>query len=325
MLLKNYRFSWDNKAFTLGVSIGLVQIDHSLNNIAEVLSLADVACYAAKDGGRNRIHIYQSNDDELIKRQGEIRWVSKIKDALENNYFCLYAQSISPIQTSAKEQSDFIKHFEILIRLKNKEGKIISPIAFLPAAERYNLMPQIDRWVVKTAINYLSDNKVDNCILSLNLSGQTLGDDTFLGYIIDLLNSSHVSNELICFEITETAAISNYNKALKFISELKKMGCSFSLDDFGSGLSSFSYLKNFPVNYLKIDGCFVKNIVDDRIDEAMVTAINTIGHEMNIKTIAEFVENDDILKKLANINVDYAQGYGIAKPIPIEEAVIGRH
>ena len=317
-LLEGFRFSWEDKSFTLGVSIGLVLIDSELDSISQLLSYADIACYAAKNGGRNRVHVYQADDHELIKRQGEIRWMTQIKLALEQDNFVLYAQPIVPVRGDGSKEL----HFEILLRLQDEQGEIIPPVAFLPAAERYNLMPEIDRWVVNAAFSCLLKNKMENCLLSINLSGQSLGDDSFLDFIINKLETPGISPRSICFEITETAAISNYSKALKFITRLRKMGCYFSLDDFGSGLSSFGYLKNFPVDFLKIDGSFVRDMINDPIDSAMVVAINQIGHVMDIKTIAEFVENSEILKKLESIGVDYAQGYGIAKPMPMEKTLI---
>lgn len=316
-LLEDFRFIWDDKPFTLGVSIGVVSIDSDLESISQLLSYADIACYAAKESGRNRIHVYQADDNELVKRQGEMRWLAQIKLALEKDDFVLYAQPIEPVRGNGSQEL----HFEILLRLQDVEGNIIPPIAFLPAAERYDLMTHIDRWVVNKAFACLLDKNMDNCLLSINLSGQSLGDESFLDFIINELRSLNIPSHSICFEITETAAISNYSNALKFITRLRKEGCYFSLDDFGSGLSSFGYLKNFPVDFLKIDGSFVKDMIDDPIDYAMVVAINQIGHVMNIKTIAEFVENHDILKKLETIGVDYAQGYGIARPMPLEQAI----
>lgn len=316
-LLEDFRFSWEEKVYTVGVSIGIVLIDSEQESITQLLSFADIACYAAKDSGRNRVHVYHPDDSELLKRQGEMRWVAQIKLALEQNNFVLYAQPIvSTLQDDKKEY-----HFEILLRLIDDQDEIILPIAFLPAAERYNLMPNIDRWVVDTTFSYLLENPLENCIFSINLSGQSVSDESFLDFVIDKLNSSGVSSHTICFEITETAAISNYSKAQKFITKLRHLGCYFSLDDFGSGLSSFGYLKNFPIDFLKIDGSFVKDMINDPIDSAMVVAINQIGHVMNIKTIAEFVENEDIYQKLEAIGVDYAQGYGIARPMPLDEAI----
>jgi len=246
--------------------------------------------------------------------------VSRLNRALEEDMFCLYAQAIVPLDGSVDD------HYELLIRLKNEKGEIIPPGAFLPAAERYDLMPEIDRWVIKKAFGLLADNpalqkEIGFC--SINLSGQSLTDPGMLEFIIAQLKESGIKANNICFEITETAAISNLYTADRIIVALKKYGCQFALDDFGSGLSSFGYLKNLPVDYLKIDGMFVKDIVNDPIDHAMVKSINDIGHVMGMKTIAEYVENDKIRAMLKEIGVDYAQGYGVGKP-QLFDKFIGR-
>jgi len=277
-----------------------------------VLSAADAACYAAKDAGRNRIHVYSSDDKTLAKRRGEMRWVNRINQALEEGQFRLYYQKIVSVK-DVKEG----EHYELLLRMADKSGKLIPPGAFLPAAERYGLSTRIDQWVVDTAMNWLETHpaklkKLHLC--AINLSGQTLGNETFLDNLLNKLEGSKVPAHKICFEITETSAIANLANAIRFIKKLRNKGCVFALDDFGSGVSSFGYLKNLPVDYLKIDGAFVRDIATDRIDKAMVKSINDIGQIMGKKTIAEFVENDNILQELKKLGVDYAQGYGIAKP-----------
>lgn len=316
--IQGFRFVWEGRSFTLGVSIGVVFLDEHSESLSRVLSVVDAACFAAKDGGRNRIHVYRDDDSTLVKRHGEMQWVSRITDAVEQGRFHLYYQLIVPVEAEKEEGI----HFEFLLRMQERNGKIIGPGSFLPAAERYNLMLGLDRWVTQTAFDWLADNpeqmeKLGLC--TINLSGHSLGDADFMHFVIEKLNQDRVAPEKICFEITETAAIGNLMKATRFMSVLKGRGCRFSLDDFGSGLSSFAYLKNLPVDYLKIDGVFVKDIVDDPIDYAMVKAINEMGHVMGKRTVAEFVEKEAILAKLREIGVDYAQGYGIAKPRPLVE------
>lgn len=314
--IQNFQFSWEDRSFKLGASIGLVEIKGTMFAITDILKAADTACYMAKDAGRNRIQVYQAEDSQMMQRQGEMLWVTRINEALDKNLFCLYAQIISSVQEGSSD------HYEFLIRMEDKEGGIVPPGAFLPCAERYNLISKLDRWVIYNAFKFIANNnKFTNRIsfCSINLSGQSLTEDDFLDYVITNLQEFKISSGKICFEITETAAISNLNVAIKFITTLKEMGCRFALDDFGSGLSSFGYLKNLPVDYLKIDGIFVKDIVDDPIDRAMVKSIHEIGHVMGMKTIAEFVENDAIKEMLKEIGVDYVQGYGIGKPMPLSE------
>ena len=317
-ICQDYRFNWQDKSFTVGASIGLVQINKDTVSISDVLSQADTACYAAKDAGRNRIHIYDASDADFMQRHGEMQWVAKINKALDENRFLLYFQKIVPVDSSNNEGD----HFEILVRMKDENDNIIPPGAFIPAAERYNLMLQIDRWVITRAFDWFFKhpellNRLALC--TINLSGHTLSDEAFVPFINDSFKSYEIPRKKICFEITETAAISNLNNAMSLINQLKANGTMFALDDFGSGLSSFAYLKNLPVEYLKIDGAFVKDMVDDPIDYAMVKSINDVGHVMGKKIIAEFVENDMILSKLKDIGVDFAQGYGIAIPLPIDE------
>ena len=316
-LVKDFRFVWEGHSFEIGVSIGLAALNAATNNIADVMSVADVACYAAKDSGRNRVHVYQPDDSELKQRRGEMRWVSRLRKAIDEDRFVLYYQPIVPVLPV----EDAGLHFEVLIRLLDEQGKQVPPMAFIPAAERYNLMPSIDRWVVRNTLRYLRTLPCEqnDWLCVMNLSGQSLCDDQFLDYVLGQLREAGVAGEHICFEITETAAIANLRRAVHFMTELKAIGCRFALDDFGSGLSSFAYLKNLKVDYLKIDGGFVKDMVDDPIDCAMVEAITQIGHVMGIQTIAEFVESDAILSALGRLGVDYAQGYWVASPRPLDE------
>lgn len=314
--VQDYQFIWEGRGFKVGVSIGLVPITSETGDLGELLKQADAACYMAKDNGRNRIHIYQAEDSETTQRHGEMQWATRVQQAVAEDRFCLFAQLIEPLNGSTD------CHYEFLIRMLDSKDELIPPGAFLSAAERYNLAEKIDHWVIEKAFHTLASNpvfmeKINFC--SINLSGQSLTSVGMLEFIMTQLQKTGVDGDKICFEVTETAAISNLSTAMKFISTLKGFGCRFALDDFGSGLSSFGYLKNLPVDYLKIDGMFVKDIVDDPIDHAMVKSINEIGHVMGMKTIAEFVENDVIKGMLKEIGVDYAQGFGIGKPQPLSK------
>ncbi|MHB1144011.1 MAG: EAL domain-containing protein [Thiobacillus sp.] len=310
----DFRFVWQDKVFEIGASIGVMAISETSEGAAAVMSAADVACYAAKDRGRNCVHLYLPDDEVMSRRMGEMDWVQRIKQALKENRFCLYRQAIEPIHGDMEKGS----HYEILIRLQRDDGSTVPPMAFIPAAERYNLMPAIDRWVVRSVLEFIAARTIDTDVsYSINLSGQSIGDAGLLEFITEEFRQRKIPPQVVCFEVTETAAIANLSQAGKFITALREIGCRFSLDDFGSGMSSLAYLKNLPVDSLKIDGAFVRDIVDDPVDYAMVNAINNIAHVMGIKTIAEFVENQDILDRLKTIGVDYAQGYHIHKPEPL--------
>lgn len=316
--IQEYQFLWENNTFRVGVSIGLVAITDPVSSLSELLKQADAACYMAKDLGRNRIQIYHGEDESLIKRHGEMQWVTRIQMALTEDRFCLYAQLIEPLTGNGGE------HYELLLRLNDETGTIIPPGAFLPAAERYNLMGALDRWVIQRALDILMQHPgffSQIQMLSINLSGQSLTDGGFLEFVKNLFQKTQFDGSKICFEITETATISNLNQARNFISALREVGCRFALDDFGSGLSSFGYLKNLKVDFLKIDGLFVKDIASDPIDHAMVRSINEIGQIMGIQTIAEFVENYQIKDLLRKIGVNYVQGFGIHKPQPLMEII----
>lgn len=316
-VVRDFQFAWEDRSFSVGVSIGISSINHSTGNAVEVLKEADAACYAAKEKGRNRVHVFRPDDEELASRQGEMQWVEKIRQGIDENRFVLYGQLIVPISECEEGL-----HFETLVRYQDEQGNTIPPGAFLPAAERYNMASALDKWVINNLFEWLANHadcleKFSLC--SVNLSGLSMSDESMLGFITDTFERYSIPTNKICFEITETAAIGNLTYATKFINHLRELGCSFSLDDFGSGLSSFAYLKNLPVDYLKIDGLFVKDILDDKVDLAMVRSINEVGHVMGKKTIAEFVENKQIFDLLNELGVDYAQGYGIAKPVPLDE------
>ncbi len=317
--IQDYSFVYDYKNFVIGASIGLVPINEKIANINDALRMADNACYVAKEKGRNRVHIYHADDHEMVRRSGEMHVVSAINHALENKGFALFYQEIQSLNAN-----DTGQHLEILIRMRDNDNDWITPGFFLPAAERYSIAPKIDRWVVSSLMSWLYENK--NCLdqitmCSINLSGLSFCDKGFSDFVKNEIKSNNVPAEKICFEITETAAISNLQDAAGFIQIMREYGCSFALDDFGSGMSSYAYLKALPVDYLKIDGMFVKDIMIDPIDKAMVKSINEIGQVFGLKTIAEFVETDEIIDELCKLGVDFAQGYAISKPAPLTNLV----
>jgi diguanylate cyclase (GGDEF)-like protein/PAS domain S-box-containing protein len=312
-LISEFRFVWDERTFRLGVSVGVVPITPQTDDVASLLSAADSACAAAKDAGRNRVYNYQENDIDLMKRRKEMQWAARISNALDENRFELFRQTIQPLQATGEHGA----HYELLIRMRDEAGSLIAPGLFIAAAERYGLMTAIDRWVIQSAFRWLvseADERERLALCSINLSGQSLADEKFLPFVIEQFQKSGLSGACICFEITETAAIASYSQANRFIHALKEIGCRFALDDFGTGLSSFGYLKHFPVDYLKIDGSFVKEMLHDPIDREMVRSINEIGHLTGKKTIAEFAENAEIITMLRGMGIDFAQGYGVSEP-----------
>ncbi len=311
--IQEYQFVWEGRVFKLGVSIGLVPVTGLTKNLKDLLRDADAACYTAKDKGRNCIHISMPDDADVARVHGQLELVNNINEALSNDSFVLYGQTIE----SLSDKSEI--HCEILVRMK-VEDELLLPGEFLPAAERYNLTTKLDYWVIENTLDLLSNNPsiYDSFTsFSINLSGASVSIPETADFIISKINNSELDANKICFEITETAAISNLVQANELIQILQGLGCKFALDDFGSGLSSFSYLKNLPVDYLKIDGLFVRDIVDDPIDLAMVKSINEVGHLMKMKTIAEYVENEKIKEILNDINVDYAQGYYLSEPVKL--------
>ncbi len=312
-----HRFTWQDAFTSVRCSIGVVLIDDDSPSVASVMSSADVACYSAKDMGRNQVHLYQHSDASV--RHEEMKWVSRITSAVEDNRLELFFQ---PIIGIGNNRGTARGHYELLLRMRDEDGELVSPDQFIPAAERYNLMSVLDRWVIREALSQLADRGPPGSearfTLAINLSGTSLSEDRFLEFVVDELRQQQLPKGAICFEITETAAISNLSRVIHFMQALKKLGCKFSLDDFGSGLSSFTYLKNLPVDYLKIDGQFIRNVVDDSVDESMVRAINEVGRAMGIQTIAERVETKQVLDKLANLGIAYAQGYFIARPTSVQ-------
>jgi diguanylate cyclase (GGDEF)-like protein len=314
--INDFRFSWAGKTFALGGSIGLAPITSHDVSVDDLMRNADIACYTAKDRGRNRLHVYREEDAELQRRRGEMHWVSRIQWALEHDRFTLYRQSIVPLQKGRGQNNCC----ELLIRMRDEQDQLIGPGVFLPAAERYNLSPAVDRWVVRHLLEFLTKNRElmkRRHGFFINLSGVTLNDDDFYDFLRQQLRTTGVPPEMLCFEVTETAAIGNLSRAISFMQGVREEGCRFALDDFGAGLSSFSYLKAIPADYLKIDGAFVRDIVDDPLDHAIVESINRVGHVVGLETIAEFVENDSIRDRLSEIGVDYAQGYGLHRPEPM--------
>lgn len=315
--IRDLRFTWQGKHFEIGTSIGLVTLSARSIDLPSVLSAADMACYAAKDEGRNRIHIYRDDDSALARHQGEIRWVSRISTGLQENRFRLWRQRMLPLQQPSRDG----EHFEVLLRLQDERGTLVPPEVFLPAAERYNLIGALDRWVVKATLAQLvelhdSHGKPWPATCTINLSGTSLGDDDFLDFLREQLGNTRVPPAALCFEITETAVIGNLEKAMRFIREVKRRGVRFALDDFGSGLSSLTYLKNLPVDYIKIYGGFVRDMLHDPLDQAMIAAIRDFGRVIGIQTVAEGVEDTACLQRLRDMGIDYAQGHAVASPEP---------
>lgn len=315
----DFRYTWGERQFSVGVSIGLVHLDRSMRNIADVFSAGDSACYLAKEKGRNRVQIFRVTDQEMSLMRGQIEWVGRINEALESNRFCLYEQKFQSLQDDCSSST----HSELLLRMLDVDGSIIPPMAFIPAAQRYNLISAIDRWVTQSAFTTIASRQASadqpRNVYGINLSGPSISDQQFYDFVCRTADDSGVDPHSICFEITETEAIANLRSATRFMQELRARGFLFALDDFGAGMSSFGYLKHLPVDYIKIDGSFVKNLTSDAIGEAMVMAINDIGHLMDKRTIAECVEDDACLQRLRDIGVDFAQGFCVARPAPFTQ------
>jgi diguanylate cyclase (GGDEF)-like protein/PAS domain S-box-containing protein len=316
--IQRQRFIWQNLTFPLSLSVGIVPIDREVGDIHAVLAAADDACHLSKEEGGSKTTVFQAQDSKFRRRRGDMEWIGKINRAVEENRFILYQQPIVPLDANGKDRPKL----EVLLRLVNEDGSIARPNDFIPAAERYNLMPQIDRWVVENsmrAYRMLQDQKspLIEGIFSINLSGPSLLDNDLVDTILYFLKKYALSAEDFCFEITETAAIQNLSYATRFINQLRGEGFTFALDDFGAGFSSFGYLRNLPVDYVKIDGSFVQNIDESLVSYTMVDSINSIGHVMGLKTIAEFVKNEAIMDKLITLGVDYGQGYHFAEPKPL--------
>jgi diguanylate cyclase (GGDEF)-like protein/PAS domain S-box-containing protein len=315
--IADFHFVWKQRPFKVGVSVGVVDLATVTPTLAQVLSAADAACYMAKDKGRNRVQPYSAGSGEVLARRGEMEWASRLHAALEQDRFCLYAQPVHGVRGESAHPA----YTELLLRLQDEAGVVVPPMSFIPAAERYHLMPAVDRWVIGTAFariaEYAAAGQLARLgICAINVSGASLSDDEFLDFVQTQFVRHRVPHAAVCFEITETSAVTSLAKAVSFMSALRGCGCRFALDDFGVGVSSFTYLKHLPVDYLKIDGSFVKDLLHDPVDRAMVEAINRIGHLMGKETIAESVEGEATLEALRVIGVDYAQGFGIALPEP---------
>jgi EAL domain-containing protein (putative c-di-GMP-specific phosphodiesterase class I) len=319
MTLSEQPFVWDDIRLNMTCSIGIRLIDHTADSPQMVHAQADTACHAAKEEGRNRYNLYCQDDADLQRREQEMECVSLVHNALANDRIELFAQQIL-----ALSQDDAPMHFEILIRIRNAEGEYISPGIFMPASERYNIAQLLDKQAVTQTLNWLAANPealANLGMCSINLSGHSMGNKEFIAFLLDTLQHSPVPCEKICLEITETAAMSNMNQAIDLFSQFKRLGCKIAVDDFGSGLSSFGYLKKLPVDIVKIDGLFVRDIDVNEVDHLMVRSINDLAKQMGKQTVAEFVENTRIIDLLVELGVDYAQGYVIGKPKPLEELV----
>ena len=315
--VEKHPFVWGDKTFKLGVSVGVVPLGgDALPSGTEVLQAADTACYMAKESGRNRAVVWREDDASLYRRQGEMQWVPRLNRALDEDLFTLYAQPIMALRGNAR----YTDWYEILVRL-NDDGTVVSPGAFLPAAERYGLAPRIDRLIVRKTLDWLRarDKRKKSLSVSINLSGLSFGDEDFRCFLKQTLGESLDLAPQICFEITETAAISNLTEAASLMEAIRGLGSRIALDDFGSGLSSFAYLKALPVDYLKIDGTFVRDIARDPVDRAIIQSIREVGQVMGKETIAEFVESEAVVELLRELGVDYAQGFWIGRPMPLAD------
>ncbi|MGE5240366.1 MAG: EAL domain-containing protein [Bacteroidota bacterium] len=318
-VVRDFRFAWGGRTFDVGVSIGMAVITADSGSVTEALSAADAACYVAKDLGRNRLHVHQPDDVALARHRSEIEWAQRLSAAIKEDRLRLYGQPIVALQAG----NNLVRH-EILVHMLDEDGQVVPPMAFIPAAERYNLMPAVDRWVLGATLSWMRriSRFASPMVCSVNLSGRSLCDHRFHEFVMSAIRDSGVDPARIVFEITETAAVANFAQAQQFIAALKRLGCRFALDDFGSGLSSFAYLKHLPVDYLKIDGNFVRDMAGDPVDYAMVEAINHLGHVMGIRTIAEYVESEAVLEKLRALGVDYAQGFAISHPLPLDRLIV---
>ncbi len=308
------RFAWGSYSFAVRASIGVTMITENTRTATVAMRQVDSACYAAKEQGRNRVHLYTESDQQLARRRGEMQWLSRIHKALDDNRLSIVQQSIVPLQPGTTGEMA-----EILLRVHMPDGREISPGAFIPAAERYNLMPTLDRWVIRRTLETLAAEPADVAHIerfTINLSGLSIGDPDFLRYIVDEFEASGIAPSRVCFEITETAAVASFSQAVRFMSLLREIGCQFALDDFGSGMSSFGYLRELPVDYLKIDGMFITDLDVDPFHRAIVRSITEVDRAAGKKTIAEHVDSEANMNLLREMGVDYVQGFFISKPVP---------
>lgn len=321
--VQRYRFQWEERVYAVGMSVGMVAINAMSSTAANLLSAADTACYVAKDRGRNRIHVYESRDSELARHRGEMQWITRIHKSIEENRLHLVWQEVYRIQDmKISPNKPPPCHLEILLRMKGEDGMEILPMAFIPAAERYLIMPLLDTWVIEETLKlcrrYIDLKNGMPCLFAVNLSGASLKDAEFRRVLLELLRNQPDTGPHLCFEITETATLGNLSIVNDFIQVMREFGCRFALDDFGSGLSSFTYLKNLKVDFLKIDGAFVRDIETNALDRSMVDAIHRLGHQMGLFTVAEYVESEQALAILRQLGVDCAQGNLLHQPAPIE-------
>jgi len=315
--VQTYRFMWDNRIFNLGVSIGMVVCDDATVSSGQYLSMADAACYFAKEQGRNQVHKYNKNDESMQRYQRELDWVSSINNALEEGRFELFYQSLRPLTKTSDGH-----YYEVLLRLREKDGKLVEPANFLPTAERFEMNVNVDKWVVTNTFKWLSENpehlgELRRC--SINLNCHSLADRDFTLFVLNAFETFNIPYEKICFEVIESVAIIRMEDTLAFMRTFNRLGCSFALDDFGSGFSSYNYLKSLPVSQVKIDGMFIKDMLNDTVDTAMVASINDVAKAMGMQTVGEFVENEGTMAQLGKMGVDFAQGFGVAKPTPLKE------
>jgi diguanylate cyclase (GGDEF)-like protein len=310
--IQGFRFVWEDKPFALSVSVGLVAFSPGGDTLAHVMSAADRACYAAKEKGRSRVHVYAATDEELQQRQGEMRWVPRLHLALSEDRFRLFAQPVVPLKNHAAQGA----YEEVLLRLVDEHGNLLLPGAFIPAAERYQQMRALDRWVVRTAFQHLA-SRGPGTRYGINISAQSLCDPSFLAFVEEEFDAAKVGPGHVCFEVTETAALTDLPHALRFMQTLRERGSRFALDDFGSGLASFAYLKVLPVDYLKVDGAFVQRLGRDRFDHAVVQAIKDVAQALGLHTIAESVENESTLELVTAVGIDFAQGHALGEPRPL--------
>ncbi|MGH8326190.1 MAG: EAL domain-containing protein, partial [Steroidobacteraceae bacterium] len=316
--VSDYRFVWKDRIFNIGVSIGIVEISRESGSLDELFAAADSACYVAKRQGTGRVAVYSARDEALARHSGEIQWLQRLQSALKENRFHLYHQVIVPTLSE-----DHGPAMEVLVRLTDEAGHDVPPSEFVRAAERYRLMGLVDRWVVQTALTALGRGAIpmaDGHSIAINISGQTLGDLQFLEFVVECLDSTGVSPAQICFEITESAVVSNLEHARRFIGVLHGMGCQFALDDFGSGVGSFSNLKSLAMDYLKIDGSFIRNLARDSVNQALVAAMIKLARSLNFKVIAEQVEDASALDAARRMGVDYVQGFAVGRPQPLSLA-----
>lgn len=312
----DFKFSWDDKIMQVGVSIGGIALNSHSDSVDQLLSSVDAACYTAKQKGRNQVHMVVPGDKNIQEHFSDVDWVNRLSTMIENDQFSMACQNIVDISDS---HTNFVRK-EFLLRIKDEQGQWISPAVFIEAAERFDFIQRLDRYVIDKVFRILVNNQLPNknIICFINLSGKSVSEETLFDYVQDKINEYELDAKQICFEITETAAIANFNNASVFIEKVREIGCSFALDDFGSGMCSFNYLKSFQVDYVKIDGSFISSMQENDVDRTIVKSINKISHRSGFKTIAEFVENDEILKQVKGLNIDFAQGYGLHKPKIIE-------